>query len=151
MTTAKQIKQHEDKYWHILKLVLLPLLGVIIFSLLAYKNYLLIDKQIINSAFLCSENCNKLVVHDLLNLYSIIVEYILIVLALISLVAMFKKGYTNLKTFKERGLIYVLIIGLIIGLISISVLIYGLIIGLISVLISVLIIGLIIGLSEEFR
>ena len=156
MNKQSNIKQHEDKYWHIPKLALLPLLGFIVFTLLAYGNYLLIDKQVIATAFNCEkDNCN-LTAHNLINLYPITVEYLLISLAIISLVAVFKKGYKNLKSYNKEGLIGGLIAGLIFGLIVglIGGLIAGLIVGLIVGLIFGLIFGLIValtsGLSEEF-
>ena len=111
------IKQHEDKYLHILKLALLPLLGLIVFILLAYGNYFLIDNHVVSYALNCKEDCSKLVTHDLLDIYPIMGEYILIALAFISLVAMFKRGYRNLKSYNEEGLIWGLIGGLIWGLI----------------------------------
>jgi len=157
MNKQSNIKQHEDKYWHIPKLALLPLLGFIVFTLLAYGNYLLIDKQVIATVFNCEkDNCN-LTAHDLINIYPIIAEYLLISLAIISLFAMFKRGYKNLKSFDEEGLIFGLILGLIFGLILglIGGLIVGLIGGLIGGLIFGLILGLIggliLGLIEEFE
>jgi len=144
MNKQSNIKQHEDKYWHIPKLALLPLLGFIVFTLLAYGNYLLIDKQVIATAFNCEkDNCN-LTAHNLINIYPIIAEYLLISLAIISLVAVFKKGYKNLKSYNKEGLIGGLIVGLIGGLIA--GLIFGLIVGLIGGLIAGLIVGLIAGL-----
>ena len=161
MNKQSNIKQHEDKYWHIPKLALLPLLGFIVFTLLAYGNYLLIDKQVIATAYNCEkDNCN-LTAHNLINIYPIIAEYLLISLAIISLIAIFKKGYKNLKSYDEKGLIFGLIVclisGLILGLIFglILGLIFGLIVclisGLIISLIGGLILGLIFGLSEEFK
>ena len=141
-TKNKNIKQHEDKYIHIPKVNLLPLIGLILFILLAIGNYQLIDKEVISEAFKsCEEECvYNLVTSDLKNLYPIIGEYILISLALISLVALFKGGYSELKSYDEDGLIIRLIVGLIIGLIV------GLIIGLIGGLFGGLIIGLFGGL-----
>jgi len=101
----KQIKTHEDNYYHIPKLAMLPFLGLILFSLLAYGNYQLIDKEVISYAFSCSEDCNELITSDLINFYPILGEYILISLALISLIAMFKRGYKNLKSYDDEGLI----------------------------------------------
>ena len=132
----KEIKQHESEYWHISKFSILPILGIIIFGLLNYGNYFLIDKQVIITTFNCEkDNCN-LTLHDLINIYPIIGQSILIDLFIISLVALFKKGYNNLKSYKEKGLIWGLIWGLIGGLIG------GLIFGLIW--------GLIFGLIDEF-
>ena len=74
-----------------------------------------------------------------------VVEYILIGLIFVCLCAWIKKGFKNLKSFKEEGLIAGLIAGLIIGLI------FGLIIGLTVGLIAGLIGGLIGGLTEEFK
>jgi len=140
----KPIKKHEDKYWHIPKVNIIPLIGLIIFILLSIGNFYLIDKSVVVEAFNCErDNCN-LQSSDLINLYPILGEYILISLSIISLVALFKGGYKNLKSYDEEGLIFGLIGGLIGGLII--GLIYGLIIGLIYGLIDGLIIGLIIGL-----
>jgi len=149
---TKTIKQHEDKYWHIPKLSLLPLLGLIVFSLLAVANFNLINHDVLVQVFL-SDFCSadlpcSLTSSDLINIYPIIGEYILISLALISLFAFLKGGYKNLKSYKEGGLILGLIAGLIWGLIGglIAGLITGLIWGLIFGLIAGLIVGLIVGL-----
>jgi hypothetical protein len=81
---------------------------------------------------------------DLIVLYPIIAEYILIGLSICLFVSLFKE----IKSFKEDGLIVGLIGGLIVGLIFglIAGLIYGLIVGLIGGLIVGLIFGLIAGL-----
>jgi hypothetical protein len=150
--TPTQIKQHEQAYWHIPKFTILPFILAIIFGLLTYGNFQLIDKEVLHKVFsedTCKADslCN-LVSSDLINIYPIIGEYILLSLILISIVAEFKRGYKNLKSYDEEGLIGGLIFGLIIGLIGglISGLISGLIIGLIGGLIIGLIIGLIGGL-----
>ena len=138
------IRKHEEAYWHIPKIALLPILGLIIFSLLAWGNYNLIDKEVLHQIF-SQDTCYKdkpcdLTSQDSINIYTIIIEYILISLALISLVASFKRGYNNLKSYEEYGLIFGLIAGLFFGLFS------GLIVGLFSGLIVGLIGGLIVGL-----
>jgi len=149
--TNEQIKVHEDEYYHIPRLALLPVLGFIVFSLLSIGNYQLINKEVIKVAFTCVDECNVLKLNDLMNLYPIIAEYILISLAIISLVAVFKGGFNNLKPYDKKGLIEGLILGLIIGGL-IGGLIIGLIIeGLILGLIIGLIIGLIMGLIKEFE
>jgi len=142
--TQKNIKQHEEAYWHIPKIAILPILGFILFTLLAIGNYQLINKEVVSTAFNCSEESCNLISKDLINLYPILGEYLLISLAIISLIASFKRGYKNLKSYGEEGLISGLISGLIVVLIS--GLISGLIVGLISGLISGLIVGLIVGL-----
>jgi hypothetical protein len=148
----KNIKQHEENYWHILKFSILPFLGFALFTFLALANFQLIDKAVLHEVF-SDETCKQdlpcnLVPHDLINLYPILGEYLLISLALISLVASFKRGYKNLKSYEEEGLIVGLIVGLIFGLIVglIGGLIGGLIVGLIFGLIGGLIVGLIFGL-----
>ncbi len=145
----------------IILLLIVGSVGAIIYSILSYLNLKLIDWNVIKTAFDCTkDNCN-LIPSNLINIYSIIGEYILISLAIISFVAMFKRGYSNLKSYNDKGLIGGLIVGLIIGLIGgliggliiglIGGLIVGLIIGLIDGLIGGLIIGLIVGLTEEFK
>jgi len=118
----KTTQQHEEQYWHIPKFNILQILGLIIFSLLAIGNLQLIDKEVLHEVF-SQDTCKKdlpcnLVPHDLINLYPIIFEYILISLSLISLVALFKGGYSKLKRYDENGLIVGLIVGLIGGLIQ---------------------------------
>jgi Flp pilus assembly pilin Flp len=86
---------------------------------------------------------------DLIVLYPLIAEYILIGLSICLFVSLFKE----IKSFEEDGLIASLIAGLIYGLIAslIAGLIVSLIYGLIVGLIASLIVGLIVGLGEEFN
>ena len=151
---TKTIIQHEEKYWYIPKFSILPLIGLILFTLLAIGNFQLIDKSVLKEVFKhCGDNCvYDLIPNNLINLYPILGEYILISLALINLVASIKRGYKNLKPYNKDGLIVGLIVGLIFGLIGglilglIFGLIFGLIVGLIGGLIGGLILGLIFGL-----
>jgi len=149
-TKLNLIQKHESEYWHIPKFLILPLLLIIILGILAYANLQLIDGAVVKETFKsCEGKCEyNLNTHDLINIYPIIGEYILIVLIIISSVALIKGGYNNLKSYNEKGLIGGLICGLICGLIF--GLIYGLILGLIYGLISGLIGGLICGVSGEF-
>jgi len=82
--------------------------------------------------------------HQLLILYPIITEYILIGLSAICLTALIKGGFDKLNSYKEVGLIGGLIVGLIYGLIV--GLIFGLFFGRIVGMIVGLIVGLIYGL-----
>jgi len=77
---------------------------------------------------------------QLIILYPIIGEYILISLTVIFLVAMIKGGLDKLKRHGDYGLIDWLIVGLIVGLI------YGLFFGLIVGIFFGLIVGQIVGL-----
>ena len=70
---------------------------------------------------------------QLLILWPIIGEYLLISLTIISSIALIKGSFTKLKSFDDEGLIFGLIGGLIISLIG----------G--------LIVGLIVGLEKEFK
>ena len=139
MNKQKQIiniMQQEQAYWHIpkIKIAWLPLLGLILFTLLSIGNFQLIDKNVLHEIFssdTCKENSPcKLELKDLINFYPIFMEYVLISLALISFFAIFKRGYSGLKSYDEEGLIGGLIPGLIGGLIPS--LIGGLIGGLIG-------------------
>ena len=164
-----KIKKHTKRYVHIPVINLIPLLGVFIFGILSYLNLKLIDWNLIKIVFSSNEIFKEYTFHysQLINIYPIIAEYILISCIIISLVALFKGGYKYLNKDKNglivgliAGLIFGLIFGLIIGLIV------GLIIGLVSELVSGLIgligglifglifgliIGLIVGLMEEFE
>ncbi len=84
----------------------------------------------------------------LLVLFPVLLIYLFIILAVISLVALHKRGFRNLNSFDEEGLIHGLIYGLIAGLII--ALVAGLIYGLIYGLIAGLIFGLIGGLICEY-
>jgi len=142
----KQLNNHTKSYIHIPKLSLLPLLGIIIFGFLSYINLKLIDWELIKVVFSSEETIKNYSFQliNLINIYPLIGEYILISLTIISLVALFKGGYNKLKSYEEEGLIPGLFGGLIFGLIF--ELIFGLIFGLIAGLITGLIPGLIPGL-----
>jgi len=107
------INQHENKYWHIPKFAILPLAGLIIFGLLAWGNLYLINWQEIKVAYECTKDNCSLTASALINIYPMIGEYLLICLSLVSLIASIKKGYKNLKSYNEEGLIVGLIGGLI--------------------------------------
>ena len=81
---------------------------------------------------------------QLLILWPLLGEYVLVGLSIVCLVAMFKGGFSRLKSYSEEGLIRGLIRGLILWLILGF--IWGLILGLIRGLIGGLIVGLIMGL-----
>ena len=148
-----ELEIHKSKYIHIPKPCFLPILGMIIFGLLSWGNLYLSDWGLIK--LILFENAEEEVFQfsQLINVYPIIGEYILISLFFISLVALFKGGYKNLNEYNEEGLIGGLIGGLIFGLIFglICGLIGGLICGLICGLIGGLICGLICGLIWGFN
>jgi len=162
-----KIKKHTKRYIHIPVINLIPLLGVFIFSILTYLNLKLIDWNLIKIVFSSEEIIKEYVFNysQLINIYPIIAEYILIVCAIVSLVALFKGGYKYLNKYNKEGIIKGLIFGLIFGLIGglviglIGGLIFGLIFGLIGGLVIGLIGGLVIGLigglmgglTEEFE
>jgi len=82
---------------------------------------------------------------QLIILYPLIGEYLLIGLAFICLTALIKGGFNKIKRYGEGGLIVWLIAGLIVGMI------FGMIFGLIFGLIVGLIFGLIGGIGDEFK
>ena len=65
---SNNIKQHESNYWHIPKFSILPLIGLIIFVLLAIGNYQLINKEVVSTTFNCEEDNCDLISSDLINL-----------------------------------------------------------------------------------
>lgn len=85
---------------------------------------------------------------DLILVYPWFMNYLFVSCAMISLVAIIKGGYGNLKRPDEEGLIFGLFEGLIVGLIYGG--FYGLVWGLIYGLIYGLIVGLIFGLIVSF-
>ena len=146
--TSSQLKKHEEQYIHIPRPAIFPFIGLIIFSILSYLNLKIIDWNVIKIIFYDEEVIRNIQLNsgNLINIYPLLGEYILISLSLISLIAIFIGGYRSLKSSNEAGLIDGLIIGLLIGLIG--GLIGGLIIGLIDGLITRLIGGLIGGLID---
>ena len=158
----KKIKQlelelHTKKCIHIVKP---SLAGVGRFSLmivtafLSYFNFLLIKSiWVTNNLGYIFASKEELVNYfpkfiDLIVLYPLIGEFILISLTIILAVSLFKK----IKSYNEGGLIAGLIVGLIAGLMVglIAGLMVALIVGLIFGLIIGLTIGLIGGLAMEF-
>ena len=155
-----KIEQHRKGYIHIpFSWKRLGLFGFTLLSgLIAYLNFILL--MFVGKAFkvwtlLGSSTPEKEFSHwsQLIILYPLIGEYILIGLTIICLIAMIKGGFDKLKMFDDDGLIFGLIVGLIVGLISwlICGIIVGLIFGLISWLIFGLIVVLIFGLRKNLR
>jgi len=153
-----EIKLHTKKYIHI------PMPSwkgfgkfslMIISVLLSFFNFILIRniwiKENLGYVFANEEEIINYAPKfaDLIVLYPLLGQFILISLTVILAVSLFKK----LKSYDENGLIGGLIVGLIVGLIGglIVGLILGLIGGLIGGLIVELIVGLIVGLTGELN
>jgi len=132
---AKDLKHHEKQYWHIRKfsVPVLPIIGLIVFSILSYLNAVYLISKIADTGF-----------GNLELLYPAFAMWIFGAVFLLSVFAVAKGEYGNLKSIGEEGIIYGLIFGLICSLIL--GLIYGLIIGFIFDVIGGLICGLITGL-----
>jgi len=94
---------------------------------------------------------------QLIILYPLIVEGLLIGLCFICLTALLKGGFNKLKSYNEKGLISALIYGIIVGLIFGMIyginfgIIVGLIFGMIYGIIFGIIGGIIIGITEELK
>lgn len=160
---TKQINQHEKEYIHIPKPtenVFRKLIGIFTCLGLSVLNFLIIKTIWITNnlgdAFKPKEELinNALEFTDLIVLYPIVAQYILISLIIILFVSLFKE----LNSYNEAGLISGLTAGLTLGF-SLG-LIYGLFVGLIYGLIVLfelivgliifLFVGLIFGLINEF-
>ncbi len=87
---------------------------MIVCAFLSYLNFMLILKF--------SENCDFLKLIDLIILYPIVGEFILISLTVVLGISLFKK----LKSYDEEGIVYCLVYVLILGLMG------GLILGFVS-------------------
>ena len=139
-----ELELHTKKYIHIIKP---SLAGIGRFSLmivtafLSYFNFLLIKSiWVTNNLGYVFASEEELVNYspkfiDLVVLYPLVGEFILISLTIILAVSLFKK----IKNYGEEGLVCCLVRGLIIGLFA------GLIVGLIAGLIGGLIAGVILG------
>ena len=158
------VREHEGRYLHVpFSWGFLGRCSAVIISVsLAVLNFLLI---IATWKMLALEGLDELDItgfHQLLILYPICGEYVLIALSVICLTALCKGGYSKLKKYDEEGLVGGLIGGLVGGLIVglvggligglvgglIVGLVGGLIVGLIGGLIGGLILGLILGLID---
>jgi len=151
-----KLKQHTKSYIHISWKVIgrlfafLGCLGLAIFNFfIILSNWTVLQLGSLNES-------------DIKGFYQLgiipmfLVEYLLIGLVFICLIALIKGGFNKIKSYNEEGLIYGLIVGLIVGLILgliigllsglLGGLIYGLIVGLILGLLGWLIVGLIVGL-----
>jgi hypothetical protein len=134
------IKQHEKNYLYFSWKAIARLFALLGSVGLAIANFFLImyTWKLLELGNGKEENITGF--HQLLILYPIIGEYILIGLSIIFLIALIKGGFSKLKSYDERGLIFGLIFALMVGLIS----------GLMFGLISGLIVGLMFSLSVEF-
>jgi len=150
----KTMKKHEEQYIHIKKPTWKEFgkfTSILLTTFLSIVNFFLIKTIYIkeNLGYIFA-NKEELINYspkffDLMILYPILAEYILISLTIILIVSCFKK----LNKYDEEGLIFGLIGGLIGGLIAglIAGLTGGLIVGLIVGLIG----GLIVGLTGELN
>ena len=144
------IKQHERKYIHIpfsWKAIgrFLAFLGSVC---LAIANFFLIISTWNMLGLKSLSETQDYSFSQLLIVYPLIGEYILVSLTIICLTALIKGGFDKLKSYKKEGILFGLILGLIIGLLF--GLILGLILGMIYGLILGLIYGMTIGLMSEF-
>ena len=133
------IKKHEKKYIHIsFSWKGIARFFALIGSLgLAIANFMLIIStwKLLNLGDLTKENITGF--HQLLIIYPIIGEYILIGLTVICLTALIKGGFDKLKGYDGEGLIFGLTVGLI------GTLLFGLTGGLLF--------GLTVGFDNEFE
>lgn len=163
----KKIDKHTNSYIHISfswksigTFCLMLLLG-----LLSWLNFLLIVRvgYVFKAWELLKETDLSKIYHSfyqLIIIYPMVGEYILISLTVICLVALIKGGFDKLKSYSCGGLIKFLIVGFIFGLITplICVLVLGWFTRMVVVIIAGLIVGLIgglifatiAGLIEEF-
>ena len=142
----KTMKKHEEQYIHIKKPTWKEFgkfTSILLTTFLSIVNFFLIKTIYIkeNLGYIFA-NKEELINYspkffDLMILYPILAEYILISLTIILIVSCFKK----LNKYDEEGLIFGLTGGLIVGLI----------VGLIGGLIVELIVGLIVGLTGELN
>ena len=95
---SKMVKLHEEKYWHIPKFGLLPLFGLVVFGFLALANLGLLDLN-----FLDVELAKNFVFKDLVLVYPFVAENLFVSGFFVSLVALFKGGYGELKPLVNWG------------------------------------------------
>ena len=148
LITKEELEQHKHNYIHVpfswkgfgRFCLFLGSLGLSILNFFLiiriWKDYNVLNKT--NNSF-----------SQLIILYPLIGEYILIGLIFICLTALIKGGFNKIKSHKKEGLIAGLIGGLLDGLIG--GLIMGLIVGSIVGSIVGLIVGLIVRLIREFK
>ena len=144
------IKQHERKYIHIpFSWKAIGRFSAFLGSVgLAIANFFLIISTWNMLGLKSLSETQDYSFSQLLIVYPLIGEYILVSLTIICLTALIKGGFDKLKSYKKEGLLGGLLGGLLSGLLFglLFGLFFGLIIGLISGLIIYLILGMIIGL-----
>ena len=113
MSERRSVKRHEEQYWHVPKMALLPLVGVLFFGVLSCLNFFLLDWSFLNK-----EVAQRFVFADFVMVCPFFGEYFFVVCLVVSLFALVKGGYGNLKPVEENDLIAGLIWGLIWGLIG---------------------------------
>jgi len=141
----KELIEYGEEYIHIPKKKIIAFFGFIVFGILSYLNLKLIDGDLMKAIFSRSEEITQFSfkAHHLINIYPIMGEYVLILLCIVLLIEIFKKGYRNFWECSRTGLIWGLIWGLIGGLVGG---LMGFLFGKTELLISGLIVGLIVGL-----
>ena len=139
-----KLKQHEDNFIHISYEGLRRFFLLILSVLITIGNTILLIEGWKYLKLGNLESTATYTTNQLLIIYPILAEGILIALTTMSLVALVKGGFDKLKSWKDEGLILGIISGIISGLIL--GIIFGLTFGLSSALISGLRVGLISGL-----
>jgi len=94
---SKKIKKHEEKYYHIPKMNVFSLIGILVFGLLSYFNFELLNWDLFNLS--------------VIEFYPFVFEYLFLSGFFISIIALIKGGFNQLKSIKEVGLIEGLISG----------------------------------------
>ena len=135
MVRKNGLVEHEERYWHVPKLCLWPLVGLLAFGFLAVANFGLLDWS-----WLDVEMARGFVFSDLVLVYPFFGEWLFVAGFFVSLAALVKGGYGKLKPFSEEGLV----VGLVLGLV------WGLVVGLVVGLFAGLVLGLVLGLIGEF-
>ena len=114
--TKLEIALHEKSFIHISWYSMLRFFAFLGSLGLSILNFMLIIStwKMLNLGGLTEEGITEF--HQLLILYPIIGQYILIGLTVLCLTALIKGGFNKLKSYDEEGLIGGLIVGLIVGL-----------------------------------
>ena len=144
----------------------LAIFGAILSSILIILNFQFIDWNLVKAAFFLNPiiKSYESIKEYLFQIYLLFFSYVFSSLFVISIVALIKGGYRNLKSYKEVGFIWVsvwgvilgVILGFILGVISgfiwgvISGFIWGVIVGFILGFISGFIWGVIVGFISGF-
>ena len=118
MVRKRSVELHEERYWHVPRFGLLPLVGLLACGFLAWANFLGIV-ELWGLLGLGGLGVSDLVSFSQLAIIpSFFAGWFLVAGFFVSLAALVKGGYGKLKSVSKDGLLFGLLVGLLGGLVG---------------------------------